>query len=314
MINDMNDDCNMILPKGIRMPEESVREAMGIIDNILMDKNKGGDVILPGWRQFDLCTGGFRPGELILLGGNQFVGKTACAVSLVEKVLFPEEGDGRSVLYFSPDMVASQLLRRMICSRSCVSMQLVRERLINKNSEEYKRLCETADEFLNSQFYIDDTSGMTIDEFMDRARKFAMHKHPNFIVLDSLQSIRGGELFVSGARLIVDVATKLMNLAIELQAPLLVICETAFKKTYAPDVARLSDLGDYKPIGDVADTVLYLVKERGGMPLGLHIVKCRQGTGVAATEFFNLFGEISRMELWKGVSVWQNSLSQTRNV
>ena len=64
--------------------------------------------LFTGLRELDELTGGFRPGELILLGARPGMGKSSFALKLVEKAGLQEH---RSCLFLSLERQESLLVR-----------------------------------------------------------------------------------------------------------------------------------------------------------------------------------------------------------
>jgi replicative DNA helicase len=89
--------------------------------NALDDQMSSGDSLsgLPtGYPDLDRVTGGFRPGELVVIGARPSLGKTALALNIAEKIA----ESGTPVLFFSLEMPGRDIASRVLSMRSGVPM------------------------------------------------------------------------------------------------------------------------------------------------------------------------------------------------
>ncbi len=81
--------------------------------------------IATGFVDFDRRTGGLRGGDLVIVAGRPSMGKTTLAINMAENVTLDPNVKG-SVLIFSMEMPAEQLMTRMLSSVGGVPLHDIR--------------------------------------------------------------------------------------------------------------------------------------------------------------------------------------------
>ena len=99
-----------------------IHDTYTIIQNLATNKGIITGVA-SGYTDLDNLTSGFQKGDLIILAGRPSMGKTALALNMVRNAAV--EGE-KTVAFFSLEMSATQLVMRMLCSESKISLQRVR--------------------------------------------------------------------------------------------------------------------------------------------------------------------------------------------
>ena len=105
--------------------------------NAFLDPSKRIKGTTTGYLKLDELTGGFRPGELIILASRPAMGKTALALNIGQHVAMNPRGS-RAVAVFSLEMSNESLLTRMICAQARVDQTKFREGYLN--ADERRRL------------------------------------------------------------------------------------------------------------------------------------------------------------------------------
>lgn len=97
----------------------STRDAMiGLID--MLDESKGKRV-KSGIGTLDMVTGGFWPGQMIVIGARPGVGKTALALYMATCAA----SDGKRVLFSSLEMDATEITARIVSARTDIDLQRI---------------------------------------------------------------------------------------------------------------------------------------------------------------------------------------------
>src|SRR5690606_35979997 len=109
-----------------------------------------------GFTDLDRMTSGLQPGDLGIVAGRPFMGKTAFSVNIGENVAIES---GLPVAVFSMEMGGAQLAMRMLGSVGRLDQQRLRTgRLVD---EDWPRLTHAIQKMNDAQIYIDETPALS---------------------------------------------------------------------------------------------------------------------------------------------------------
>jgi replicative DNA helicase len=146
----------------------------------------GGLVGLPtGIDTLDETTGGFRKGELIVIGALPGAGKTALAVQII--AANAEARTPQAV--FSLEMSRWDIGKRFLAAVTPVSASKIRHPRFVK-AEEWKLLANGAARCSGWPLWLDDSGSLHITELLSRARLLIRRHGAKLIVVDYLQLVR----------------------------------------------------------------------------------------------------------------------------
>ena len=241
---------------------EPVNHAMEQIQRMLSHEEMDG--LLTGYKELDNLTNGFKPGEMIVLAARPSVGKTSLAMNIVENIAFSKkyEENPKNILVYSLEMSATSLAMRMICGRARVNMNDLRRGFVRKDYAE--KLNSISKEFQQAHLWVDDTSGLSINQIRAKARRLKMRNHLHLIVVDYLQLISGDAKALSRENQISDISRGLKAMAKELDVPVIVLSQLNRDSEKERRDPRLSDLRESGAIEQDADVVMLLGKHRKG--------------------------------------------------
>lgn len=246
-----------------KVSDESFKSDYVALDDLLVDafdriellhKNKGGiPGLKTGFPDFDKMTAGLQKGDLFVIGARPSMGKTTIAQNIAYNVASINKV---GVLFFSLEMPRDQIVDRTVSSISSIeSWQL---RTGNVSDEDFPKISDALGDMSDIPLYIDDTSGMTVLEIRNKARR-AVHEHKDIklIVIDYLQLIRGSDRY-AGNRVqeVTEISQGLKNLARELEVTVLALAQLNRGVTGRDDPRpQLSDLRESGSIEQDADIV-----------------------------------------------------------
>jgi len=241
---------------------EPIQHAMEQIQRMLSHEETDG--VLTGYTDLDGLTNGFKPGEMIVLAARPSVGKTSFAMNIVENIAFSPKYKTapRHALVFSLEMSATSLAMRLICGRARVNMNDLRKGFVPRGQAE--KLHQTSKEFQQASLWVDDTSGLSINQIRAKARRLRMRNKLDFIVVDYLQLISTESRVLSRENQISEISRGLKAMAKELDVPVLVLSQLNRDSEKERRDPRLSDLRESGAIEQDADVVMLLGKHRKG--------------------------------------------------
>ena len=241
---------------------EPVNHAMEQIQRMLSHEEMDG--LLTGYKDLDNLTNGFKPGEMIVLAARPSVGKTSLAMNIVENIAFSKkyEKSPKNILVYSLEMSATSLAMRMICGRARVNMNDLRRGFVRKDYAE--KLNDISKDFQKASLWVDDTSGLSINQIRAKARRLKSRNRLHLIVVDYLQLISGEAKAMSRENQISDISRGLKAMAKELDVPVIVLSQLNRDSEKERRDPRLSDLRESGAIEQDADVVMLLGKHRKG--------------------------------------------------
>ena len=255
----LGDDQNVRASIPFREP---IQHAMEQIQRMLSREETDG--VLTGYSDLDGLTNGFKPGEMIVLAARPSVGKTSLAMNMVENIAFSSKyvDSPKHALVFSLEMSATSLAMRLICGRARVNLNDLRKGFVPRGQAE--KLHQTSKEFQQASLWVDDTSGLSINQIRAKARRLKMRNKLDFVVVDYLQLISTESRVLSRENQISEISRGLKAMAKELDVPVLVLSQLNRDSEKERRDPRLSDLRESGAIEQDADVVILLGKQRKG--------------------------------------------------
>jgi len=159
-------------------------------------------------------------------------------------------------------MSATSLAMRLICGKARVNMNDLRRGFVPKSLAE--KLHQTSRDFQQAPLWVDDTSGLSINQIRAKARRLRMRNKLDFVVVDYLQLISADGRMQSRENQISDISRGLKAMAKELDVPVLVLSQLNRDSEKEKREPRLSDLRESGAIEQDADVVILLGKHRKG--------------------------------------------------
>ena len=237
--------------------QKSINEVLDHIQNVLANQeNLCGHTT--GFQKLDRMIGGLRPGEMFVIAGRPSMGTTSLMLNIVEHICIDQKVP---TLIFSGNLSAFEMVQRILFSRAKFVMHTFRLRDSSPTKDDLIRIKKAAIEISNSNLFVDDTKGLSIETMRDTAHRFKQDNQIGFIAIDQLQHIKSDtpQARISHEREVSDVSSSIKSMAKELGVPVLVIAQLNRK----PDsrsgnifgIPRMSDLRDSGSIENDADII-----------------------------------------------------------
>lgn len=207
--------------------------------------------ISTGFVGIDEFTSGWQPSDFILLGARPGMGKTALALQLAHAAATA----GHTVLFFSLEMSALQLTKRVLLQRAEVDAQ--KKPL---HPAELARLRAMAPIIARLPLHIDDTPNISLQRL--RARCYRQQQLPeglDLVVIDYLQLITTVAPYHQREQQIGAISRGLKQLARELNVPVIALSQLSRASDQRADPRpQLSDLRESGTLEQDADIVSLL--------------------------------------------------------
>lgn len=228
-------------------------------DNIELLHTQKGEVtgISSGFTDLDKLTAGFQRNDLIIVAARPSVGKTAFALNVAQNAAT----SGENVAIFSLEMGADQLVMRMLCAEGNIDAQIMRTGALE--AEDWRKLTMAMGSLSNAGIYIDDSSGIRVNEIRSRCRRLKQEHGLDMVIIDYMQLIQGsGKPGENRQQEVSEISRSLKGLARELKIPVIALSQLSRGVEQRQDKRpMMSDLRESGSIEQDADIVSFLYRE-----------------------------------------------------
>jgi replicative DNA helicase len=185
-----------------------------------MTQNTNLSGIPSGFSDLDRMTGGWRPGELIMIASRPSIGKTAFMTSMARNMAIDY---GYGVALFLLEMSGQQLVKRMIVSETEVDSDKIRADKLEPC--EWKQIDVKIGKLTEAPIFIDDTAALSDFEFRDKCKRLVQQHGIHIAIIDyfQLMSWTGERRKVWRRDQLSDILCSLKATAQELNIPVIVL-------------------------------------------------------------------------------------------
>ena len=213
-----------------------------------------------GFRDIDAITGGFQPGNLIIVAARPAMGKSALVANIAENVAVKRE---LPVAFFSLEMSEVELAQRFIACRARISGDKLRKGQVKT---EFPKVLRACNELEAAPLWFDDSSDLGILDLRAKARRLHAQTQDRgglgLIIVDYLQLMRSDDHRANRVEQVAQMSRGLKILARELEVPVLAISQLSrAPEQRHPPKPMLSDLRESGAIEQDADVVAFLYRE-----------------------------------------------------
>lgn len=282
-----------ITDKHLRKNFKGLKEVLlRTVQEIEDAKNSNEDVtgVPTGYRDLDKLTSGWQKNALIIVAARPAVGKTAFCLNLTMNAAL-HTGKPFPVAFFSLEMGAGELVKRMLAATTEVSMDAITKGRMQEH--EFVQMTQRMNKLASAQIFLDDQAALNIFELRAKARRLKQKHDIQLIVIDYLQLMQA-DINKGGNREqeISKISRDLKSLAKELEIPIIALSQLnrSVESRKESKVPQLSDLRESGAIEQDADMVMFLYRpeyyginnNEMGEPIEgethIHIAKNRSGT------------------------------------
>jgi replicative DNA helicase len=213
-----------------------------------------------GFKDLDGVTGGFRPGNLIVLAARPSMGKSALVCNIAENAALA----GHGVALFSLEMSESELAQRFVASQAKIKGEELRRGKVPESK--WPTILTACQRLSQAPMYVDDSSDTGALEIRAKCRRLH-HQVPGglgLIIIDYLQLMRHEGRVESRVEQVSQISRALKGLARELDVPVIALSQLsrAVEQRGKEDKKPiLSDLRESGAIEQDADVVMFIFRD-----------------------------------------------------
>ena len=119
-----------------------------------------------GFKDLDEITGGFQPGNLIIIAARPAMGKSALVCNIAENAAVEH---GRPVALFSLEMAEAELAQRFVASQARIKGEELRKGRVKE--ERWPKILKASQRLANAPLWVDDSSDVGMLEIRAKARR-----------------------------------------------------------------------------------------------------------------------------------------------
>ena len=211
-----------------------------------------------GFRELDLLTSGFQPGNLVILAARPSMGKSALGLCMAANLAVRSE---TPVALFTLEMSKSEVTQRMMCSEAKVESQRLRSGRLAP--DDWPRLTAACDRLMKAPIYVDDTGSTTIMEVRSKARRLKSREPSlGLIIVDYLQLMTSGASVENRVQEVSQISRALKVLARDLEVPILAMSQLSRAVEQRHDKRPiLSDLRESGSLEQDSDLVFFVYRD-----------------------------------------------------
>ncbi len=173
-----------------------------------------------GFKRLDDITGGFQPGNLIILAARPAMGKSTIVCNIAENVAWKAK---LPVAFFSLEMSETELAHRFIASRARISSDRLRKGQVNKD---WNKVLKACNELAQAPLWIDDSSDLSLLDLRAKCRR--LHSSAGglgVVIVDYVQLMRADDPRINRVEQVGQMSRGLKILARELQVPVIALSQ-----------------------------------------------------------------------------------------
>jgi replicative DNA helicase len=214
-----------------------------------------------GFRDLDERTGGFQPGNLIILAARPSMGKSALVCNIAENAAL----EGYPVALFSLEMSESELAQRFVASQSSTKGDDLRRGRVPDTR--WPKILEACQRLGATDLFVDDSSDTGVLEIRSKCRRLHQQLQDKgglgLIVIDYLQLMRPEGRIESRVEQVGQISRGLKSLARELKVPVIALSQLSrgVEQRAGEKKPILSDLRESGQIEQDADLVMFIYRD-----------------------------------------------------
>jgi len=211
-----------------------------------------------GFKDLDRMTGGFQPGNLIVIAARPSMGKSCLVTNIAENAAISH---GRPVALFSLEMSEAELARRFIASQASVRGEDLSKGRVPEAT--WPKIVKASSRLADAPLWIDDSGDIGMLEIRAKARRlYSKSGGLGLVIVDYLQLLRAESRSENRAEIIGQMSRGLKMLARELDVPVVALSQlNRSVESRNPKIPMLSDLRESGAVEQDADVVIFIYRD-----------------------------------------------------
>ena len=212
-----------------------------------------------GFKDLDEITGGFQPGNLIIIAARPAMGKSALVCNIAENAAVEYK---QSVALFSLEMAEAELAQRFVASQARIKGEELRKGKVKE--ERWPKILKASQRLADAPLWVDDSSDVGLLEIRAKARRLHSQCEGGLglIIIDYLQLMRTDSRYDNRVTAVGELSRGLKILARELEVPVIALSQLSRAvEQRSPKVPQLSDLRESGNLEQDADLVMFIYRD-----------------------------------------------------
>jgi len=212
-----------------------------------------------GFRDLDEITGGFQPGNLIIIAARPAMGKSALVCNIAENAAVEH---GKPVALFSLEMAEAELAQRFVASQARIKGEELRKGRVAE--QRWPKILKASQVLAAAPLWVDDSSDVGMLEIRAKARRLHSQCEGGLglIIIDYLQLMRTDSRYDSRVTAVGELSRGLKILARELGVPVIALSQLSRAVETRPDKKpQLSDLRESGNLEQDSDLVMFIYRD-----------------------------------------------------
>jgi replicative DNA helicase len=212
-----------------------------------------------GFRDLDAITGGFQPGNLIVLAARPSMGKSALVTNIAEHAAIEY---GKPVALFSLEMSEAELAQRFIASQARIKGDELRKGRVGE--DRWPKIIKASQRLAGAPLWIDDSSDIGLLEIRAKTRRLHSQQEGGLglVIIDYLQLLRAESRSENRSEVIGQMSRGLKLLARELEVPVIALSQLNRGVEQRQEKRPLlSDLRESGAVEQDADVVIFIYRD-----------------------------------------------------
>jgi len=211
-----------------------------------------------GFKDLDRMTGGFQPGNLIVIAARPSMGKSCLVTNIAENAAISH---GRPVALFSLEMSEAELARRFIASQASVHGEDLSKGRVPEAT--WPKIVKASSRLADAPLWVDDSGDIGMLEIRAKARRlYSKNNGLGLVIVDYLQLLRAESRSENRAEIIGQMSRGLKMLARELDVPVVALSQlNRSVESRNPKIPMLSDLRESGAVEQDADVVIFIYRD-----------------------------------------------------
>jgi replicative DNA helicase len=246
---------------GQRKRRESIKPIQELMESTFEDLEKIAEGkmdtgVKTGFTDLDELTMGLQPSDLIIIAARPSMGKTSLALNIADHVAVEE---GIPLVIFSLEMSASELTKRMLCSRARVNSQKLKSSF--KDDDVWQRLSDAAGELTSASIFIDDNADIGIMELRSKIRRLTAQHDIGLVIVDYIQLMASDRRLENRVQEIASISRGLKIMGRDFNIPIIAVSQLSREPEKHNRPPILSDLRESGAIEQDADLIFFIHRE-----------------------------------------------------